>query len=368
MTYSDDFLHLTPKLDLVAFWAENKDWLESDTNKSRCALEFSPDDHWLFEFIQPISILRYYQEKEYRDDIHKKANELLLQFVGKTYFDEDSWQHQPRRIEKLFDCEFSYTEFSTPWLIPVTKDPDDFAQILDRAENTNMAEWALPDTFLREWEERSAARRSLPLLGTGSRGPATIMTSILQVETVFYWFYDHPELMMRFRDILARKMVELNRVLREFSRNTDPGWWISDDNSALFNKKLYQEYCFPILEAVLNEFAPGDARRYQHSDSAMGHLLDQQRELGINAVNYGPEVDAALIRGKLPHAVIHGHLPPFTLRNGTPEEIRQRIREDFMKAGLTRKQIVATAGSLAAGTSLGRMRWMMQCVLEDCQY
>jgi hypothetical protein len=96
--------------------------------------------------------------------------------------------------------------------------------------------------------------------------------------------------------------------------------------------------------------------------------MDQQRELGINAVNYGPEVDAALIREKLPEAVIHGHLPPFTLRNGTPEEIRQRIRDDFNKAGLTRKQIVANAGSLAAGTGLSRMRWMMQCVLEDCRY
>jgi uroporphyrinogen decarboxylase len=122
------------------------------------------------------------------------------------------------------------------------------------------------------------------------------------------------------------------------------------------------------MEMVLNEFAPGDARRYQHSDSSMGHIMDQQRDLGINAVNYGPEVDAALIREKLPNAVVYRQLPPFTLRNGSPEEIRQRIRDNFQKAGLTRKQIVATAGSLAAETSLGRMRWMMQCVSEDCRY
>jgi uroporphyrinogen decarboxylase len=368
MTYSDDFLYLTPQLDLAAFWAENDACLENQSDKPRCALEFSPDDHWLFEFVQPIQILRYYQEKEYRDGIHKQANELLLEFVGKPYFDEDSWQYQPHRIENLFDCEFTYTDSSTPWLTPATSDPDEFARILDRAENTNIAEWALPGTFLQEWAERKAEGRPLPRLGDGSRGPATIMTSILHVETVFYWIYDHPELMKRFRDILARKMVELNRVLRKFSGNAEPGWWITDDNSALFNKKLYREHCYPVLETVLNEFAPGNARRYQHSDSSMGHIMDQQRELGINAVNYGPEVDAALIREKLPNAVIYGQLPPFTLRNGTPEEIRQRIRDDFQKAGATQKQIVATAGSLAAGTSLGRMRWMMQCVSDDCRY
>jgi len=368
MNYSDDFLHLTPTLDLDAFWAENDACLENQSDKPRCALEFSPDDHWLFEFIQPINILQYYQDKTYRDSIHKQANELLLQFVGRSYFDEDSWQHQPRRIENLFDCEFTYTDFSTPWLTPATTDPHEFAKILDQAENTNLAEWAFPEAFLNEWKERKAAGKPLPQFGTGSRGPATIMTSVLHVETVFYWIYDHPELMKRFRDILARKMVELNQVLREFSDNTELGWWITDDNSALFNKKLYREYCFPVLEAVLSEYAPGEARCYQHSDSAMGHIMDQQRELGINAVNYGPEVDAALIREKLPDAVIHGHLPPFTLRNGTPEEIRQRIRDDFKKAGQTRKQIVTTAGSLAAGTTLGRMRWMMQCVCDECRY
>jgi uroporphyrinogen decarboxylase len=368
MNYTDDFLHCTSQLDVIAFWEENEKCLIPSMDKPRCALEFSPDDHWLFEFIQPISILRYYQEKEYRDGVHQQANELLLRFVGKSFFDEDAWQYQPRRIENLFDCEFTYTNNSTPWLTPATDDPDEFAKILDRAEKTDITQWAFPDEFLREWEARKKAGKTLPLLGTGSRGPATIMTSVLPVETVFYWIYDHPQLMQQFRDILKQKMVELNCALREFSCNTEPGWWITDDNSALFNKKLYREYCFPVLEQVLNEFASGDSRRYQHSDSSMGHIIDQQRELGINAVNYGPEVDAALIREKLPHAVIHGQIPPFLLRNGTPEEIRQRIRDDFEKAGATGRQIITTAGSLAAGTNLGRMRWMMQCVLEDCQY
>ena len=31
--------------------------------------------------------------------------------------------------------------------------------------------------------------------------------------------------------------------------------------------------------------APGDARRYQHSDSAMGHLIDQQVELDLRYIS-----------------------------------------------------------------------------------
>lgn len=200
------------------------------------------------------------------------------------------------------------------------------------------------------------------------RGPATIITSVLGVETAFFWFYDYPELMVRFRDVLADKMMELNTLLRAFSGNTQPGWWITDDNCALFNRKLYAEYCVPVLDKVLAAMAPGDAPRYQHSDSSMWHLLDYQNDLGIREVNYGPEVDAALIREKMPDAMIKGHIPPFLLRNGSPGEIKARILEDFRKAGETGGLTITTAGSLSAGTGVGRMRWMMQTVQDHCRY
>jgi uroporphyrinogen decarboxylase len=146
------------------------------------------------------------------------------------------------------------------------------------------------------------------------------------------------------------------------------GWSITDDNSALFSPTLYREYCFPVLKRVMDALAPGDARRYQHSDSPMGHLLDQQYELGIRGVNYGPTVDVGLIRAKMPDAYISGHMPPFLLRNGRPEEIRQRVIDDFEKAGATGGLNVTTAGSLAAGTGVGRMRWFMKVVQKECRY
>jgi hypothetical protein len=365
-----EFLDLTANLDIDAFWEENHLSRALTPEKPRCSVSFSPDDHWLFEFAQVPSTLRYYQDKAYRDQLHRETNQITRKYVGMTFFDEDTWENSPKRIENLFGCEFTYTEGGTPWLTPVTDDPQEFSRILDQAESTTIAQWALPEPYLREWEKRLTEGRSLPALGTGSRGPATIMTSVLTAETVFYWLYDHPDLMARFRDILGLKMVELNRALRAFSGNTQIGWWITDDNCALFNRKLYRQYCYPVLQQVLSAMAPDrpgqlPTSRYQHSDSAMGHLLDFQRELGINAVNYGPEVDAALIREKMPDTLIKGQMPPMLLRNGTPAEIRQRVIDDFGKAGASGKLEVTTAGSLAAGTGVGRMRWFMQCV-QDC--
>ena len=363
-----ELLDLTHSLDVAAFWAENDLCHAFTTAKPRCAASFSPDDHWLFEFLQVPTTVRYYHDKAYRDDLHRAANAITQQYVGKTFFDEDTWQHGPKRIENLFGCEFVYHEGGTPWFVPVTDDPAVFARILDRAEATDLASWAFPDAFLAEWETRKRDGKSPPLLGAGSRGPATIMTSVLKPETAIFWMYDYPELMQRFSAILAEKMVAFNRLLRELSGNAQPGWWITDDNSALFNRALYREFCYPVLERVLAALAPGAARRYQHSDSAMGHLLDYQYELGIREVNYGPTVDAGLIRAKMPDALIHGHLPPFLLRSGSPAAIRERIVADFAKAGQSGGLNVTTAGSLAAGTGVGRMRWFMLVVQEQCRY
>jgi uroporphyrinogen decarboxylase len=363
-----EFMELTADLDVRAFWDENRVCKGFTTQKPRCGVHFSPDDHWLFEFTRIPSTLRYYQDKAYRDALHHQVNQITQTFIGKSFFEEDTFQNSPRRIENLFGCEFEYHEGGTPWFVPVTDEPSEFEKILDHAENIDLRTWSFPEAFLLEWEKRRQEGKEMPLLGTGSRGPATIMTSVLDVKTVFYWLFDHQALMQRFRDVLAEKMVEFNTVLREFSGNAQPGWWITDDNSALFNRELYCEYCVPVLDHVLNAMAPGDAFRYQHSDSAMGHLLDYQYELGIREVNYGPEVDVALIRRKMPDAMIHGQVPPFLLRNGSPVEIKDRILDDFRKAGATGGLTVTTAGSLAAGTGVGRMRWMMQVVEEYCRY
>ncbi len=60
-------------------------------------------------------------------------------------------------------------------------------------------------------------------------------------------------------------------------------------------------------------------------------------------------------------------MPPFLLRNGSPDEIRARVAADFRKAGESGGLEVTTA-ALAAGTGVGRMRFFMETVQELCRY
>ena len=160
-----EFMERTRDLDVEAFWQENALCERFTTDKPRCALSFSPDDHWIFEFVDVPSTLRYYQDKAYRDALHKEVNAITWEHVGRTFFSEDTWEHTPKRIENLFQCEFAYEERGTPWLRPPTDDPDEFARILDEAERIDLRTWAFPEAYLREWEQRKAQGKPLPRLG-----------------------------------------------------------------------------------------------------------------------------------------------------------------------------------------------------------
>ena len=238
-----EFLELTRDLDLEAFWAENSRCMAFTTAKPRCPVSFSPDDHWIFEFVAVPSTVRYYFDKPYLDDLHRAVNRITLAYVGKAFFDEDTFAHDPKRIENLFGCEFTYHEGSTPWLTPVTEDPDEFARVLDRAVETDLETWALPDAFRQEWETRAAEGKPLPKLGTGSRGPATIMTSVLRPETVFYWTVDHPHLMRRFRDILAEKMVAFPHLTPSATTSRAGGLAVTARSSAHSTPSTVRRCC-----------------------------------------------------------------------------------------------------------------------------
>ncbi len=180
---------------------------------------------------------------------------------------------------------------------------------------------------------------------------------------------DHPALLQRFSDILAEKMVAFNRILRDFSGHDEAGWWITDDNSALFSPRLYATYCAPVLAVVLDDLAPGDAWRYQHSDSAMGHL-------------HRPAACAGYSRRELRSGGGRRHHPRAVCRTpgyagrcrlsccATAARRRSKrawpriLPRQVQAAGLE----LTTAGSLAAGTGVGRMRWFMLAAQARARY
>ena len=100
----------------------------------------------------------------------------------------------------------------------------------------------------------------------------------------------------------------------------------------------------------------------------MGHLMPLLHEVGLKGANFGPTVPAAEIREKMPNTVIYGQLAPWTFARGTDEEVAAEVRRDIETAGADGGLVIATAGSINAGSRLSGLRAAMSVIQNEGRY
>ena len=85
---------------------------------------------------------------------------------------------------------------------------------------------------------------------------------------------------------------------------------------------MYQLFGYPVLKRAFDYCsANSNDNRYQHSDSAMRHLLPLLGELKLTGCNFGPTLTVGEIRKHMPNTRIDGQLAPFTFMNNDAETI-----------------------------------------------
>ncbi|MCW5942591.1 MAG: hypothetical protein KIS66_10190 [Fimbriimonadaceae bacterium] len=353
-------------MDFARFLAENEVCLARPfrTDKPRAGLTLGFDEHWLFEELALESTVRYYRDPGYRVAANVEANNRIDGAIGLRPFDERPPRIPPLRIEEVFGCRQELLEGGTPWLEPTLGTAEELAAKLDEVEALS------DDALLALVLSTGAILESSPGSRVAwSRGPTTVGTSALGTTEFLMLLLDEPDLMGRFYDVLATTLIRYHRVLAAAQGADVRGFAWLDDNCALLSPDLYERYAYPAMRRVFEAFCPrADDYRFQHSDSAMEHLLPVLARYGLHGCNFGPTVGVVAIRAAMPRTVIHGQLAPFTLRNGTRETVRAEVLRDFRAVGSDGGLVVTTAGSIAAGTRLESLRWLIEIVDADCRY
>lgn len=357
-------------LNLQAFWEENRasEGHPFGIDKPRAPISLPLDDHYLCGVIS-FDMRRYHLDALYREEVNHDANDILKRELGRAFFSETELPIRPMRIEEVFESFFVFSENNPPWLETNIRTIDDLHRLMERVARMDWEKNLLPDGWEREvarFEERLGRK---VYFGTGGRGPATVGTSIIGTSNLCIWMMDFPEVIQDFYELLADVYVRYASILRKLTHVGFEGWWITDDNSCLFSPKQYERFCAPVLKVLFENFAHSQtASRYQHSDSAMGHLMPILDRLGVNSVNFGPTIHPAVIREAMPNAYINGQLPPLILRNGTEDDIREYVRRDFEAVGHNGGLTCTTAGSVDEGTSFENLRAYMLAVQELTRY
>ncbi len=366
--------------DVERFWADDKasQGKPFSTDKPQVPLGIGMPAQCIYDELglpypdtAATEIGAYDVPRELRVAYNEKAREV----IGRACFPEDdptpSDRHFPgvRGITDIFEAPVRYVG-GTGWVMPAANTPAELEALLDRVEAKDLREALLPANWDDECRRLHEQYGLKPRLGGHVRGPVTAAMSIYGVENLIYLIVDQPDLAARFSRVLCDAIVGMTKLFYELSETPDRrGFSFADDDCCLLNYDMYAFWAQPILRRVFETFAPdpGDWR-FQHSDSAMGHLMPLLHEVGLKGANFGPTVPAAEIREKMPNTVIYGQLAPWTFARGTDEEVAAEVRRDIETAGADGGLVIATAGSINAGSRLSGLRAAMSVIQNEGRY
>ena len=366
-------------VDLDRFWADQeiaiKDPFGADIPQVPLGIAFGQDSVFAELGIEE-DTWRQCQEPVWAAELNRRFNDHAERIVGKRLMSDAPWEpdrvYPPvKRLHEIFEAEEKWHSGSW-WIHQAATNEDELKALLDRVDDRDVRSFILPEN----WAEEKARLMALgvnPPLYRGQRGPVTFAMSVYGVENLIFLVHDNPDLAGRFRDTILRCMLEIGRVLDEeagFTPETAPhGFTFLDDNSAMLTPAMYEQFAYPILKGLFDRYSPdpGDWR-FQHSDSAMGHIMPLLARLNLNGANFGPTITVAEIRQAIPNAVIHGQLAPFTFMRNDQEQIVAEFLRDFKMAREKRGLLFATAGSVNNGSMLTSMRLVMAAIQRYGRY
>lgn len=373
-----------PAIDLRSFWAANDAAVRDPFSPScpQLPMGIVMSDECVFD---ELGIARewhrLFHDREYHASLCRRYNDRAAEVTGRRLISEglsgefDPEEPRARTLADVFEARSEWREQTwSYWLHPSAGSEDELAALLDRVERRleRLRDFLVPGgRDARRSPAESSGRK--PAAYRHQRGPVTFAMSVYGAENLVYLILDNPDLAGRFRDLILRAVLERARIIDEERGEPEPdtrgGWSWADDNCALLSPEMYRFFGAPILAAVFDRYAPrpGD-RRYQHSDSAMGHLLPILAELGLTEVNFGPTLSIGEIRAHLPRALIHGQLAPLAFCRNDAESIVAQTLRDFEGSRERRGVVFATAGSVNPGTRLSSLRLVMATIQAYCRY
>ena len=312
--------------------------------------------------------------RERRIELNKRYNDKAGEVVGirllpEEFATDDERFPRVKQIGEVFGGRYAL-HAGSEWLESDIKTPKQLEEKLDEIDKMDLREFILPpdwDERCKTILERSGAR---PPRLHSVRGPVTLACSVFGIENLIFLLMDETDLAKRFSDTIAKVIIEMTEIMDAEAGEDSFGFRFYDDNCCMLNAELYEFFGYPVIKKVFDRFSPEEGHeRYQHSDSAMEHLLPVLGSLEFSGVNFGPTITIDKIRKYLPKARIDGCISPYTFMQNDQERLIAEVKRDCEMAKQTGRGVnIYTAGSINYGSSLAGMRTVMWAICEYGRY
>lgn len=376
-------------LDIEQFWRD-----EALTHKENCfskdtpqaALGIRMSDECVFAELGEEGEPWGYTPPDRRYELNCRYNEKAVKIVGRPLLAENKPSAAPkvtipafRQIGEVFGGKYVF-DGKTTWLRGNLADEEQLKKKLDEidvllADPEAFRSFVLP----KDWDERCRAVYEMygqrPGQFTHIRGPVTLATSVYGTENLLFLYYDDEPLFTRFADTITNVVhAYISLFIRESGHTEENfyhGFSFADDDSNLMTPDMYKAFGYRVLKSVFARTAPDpDDSRFQHSDSAMGHLIPLLADFNLTGCNFGPTVTVQEIRKYMPKTRIDGQLAPFTFMRNNDADIIAEVKRDCeaAKENDARGLNLTTAGSINNGSLLTSMRTVMAAIQKYGRY
>ncbi len=377
-------------LDIEQFWKD-----EAIAHKDNCfskdapqvALGIRMSEECVFAELGEDGQPWGYTDPVRRYDLNCRYNEKARKIVGIPLLPEVKplpKEKQPKvtipafkPLAEVFGGEFFF-DGNTTWLRGTMENNEDLRKKLDWISALTSDKEAFRNYVLpADWDERCKQVYELygkrPEIFGGLRGPVTLATSVFGVENLLFLYYDDEGLFRYFADTIGDVILAYVDLFLEESHTENPyhGFCFCDDDCNLMTPDMYRAFGYPVLKRVFEKTAPLPHHyRYQHSDSAMKHLLPLLADFNLTGCNFGPTLTVQEIRKWMPNTCIDGQLAPFTFMRNDEDQIIAEVRRDCeaAKENDLRGLNLTTAGSINNGSLLTSMRTVMATIQNYGRY
>ncbi len=371
------------KLDLVQFWND-----DSVSHKKNCFYEQAPQvalgirmsDECVYAELGEKGDPWAVEPRDRRIELNKRYNDKAEKIVGRRLLrekfpGEDEMFPRVKQIGEVFGGTYEFIKGGGKWLHSPFSTAEELERMLHKIDKMDLREFILPPNWESEKKRICEKYGRKPHQLRHVRGPVTLAMSIYGEENLIFLYYDAPELFKRFSQTIERVIIEMAQIMDTEAGYTEDnaphGYSFADDNCSLLTPEMYYEFGYPVLKKVFTKFSPNARdRRFQHSDSAMAHLLPILSRLNLTGCNFGPTVLVDDIRKYMPKTRIDGCLAPFTFMNNNRDEIIAEVKRDceMIKQTGTKGLNIFTGGSINNGSSLESMRLVMQSIQNYGRY
>ena len=367
-------------VDLEKFWADDAIAHENNCFSSKApqiALGIRMSDECVFAELGEEGNPWGYTPRERRLELNRRYNDKAESIVGQRLLSEtlpepDSVFPYIRRIGEVFEGRYVHNVVAE-WLEGSANTPGELEKLLDRVDKLDLREFILPPNWESEKKRIYEKYGLKPDLMRHVRGPVTLAMSIYGTENLIFLILDEPDLAKRFSDTIIKVISGITSAMdREAGyddTNRPGGFSFADDNCCMLTPEMYELFGYPVLDTIFSHWCPKpEDGRYQHSDSAMAHLLPILSRLNFTGCNFGPTVLVDEIRKYMPNTRIDGCLAPFTFMNNNQDSIINEVKRDCEMARKCRGLNLTTAGSINNGSLLTSMRTVMYAIQNYGRY